>query len=207
MKLIIVLIFPLLVLLISCSSVRTKTSVRKAPTPKTEATKKTDTKTQTQTNPITKPKSRFSDTTKVIIKPNIRTTHVSINSQLDSAIVDFEKASEEQDVEKLDQTCLEIKSFAETFAEGDSLKFEAMFYKSECLILKQDFEEAEKVLSEITKDKQTPNSVLEKSLVRLGQVYCALDRKKEAQAIFSKFRKQFPNSIYKEIANCEAIHP
>jgi len=99
-----------------------------------------------------------------------------------------------------------FSSFAETFAEGDSLKFEAMFYKSECLIIKQDFEDAEKVLSGIAKDKLIPNSVLERTLVRLGQVYCALDRKKDAQAMFSKFRKQFPNSIYEEIANCEAIH-
>ncbi|OGU18160.1 MAG: hypothetical protein A2475_08775 [Ignavibacteria bacterium RIFOXYC2_FULL_35_21] len=206
MKLAFVLILPLLVLLISCSSVRTKTSARKPPPPKTEIAKKADKKTQTPTKPITKPKSRFTDTTKVVIKTNIRTTHVSINSQLDTAIVNFENASEEQDLEKLDQTCLEIKSFAETFAEGDSLKFEAMFYKSECLIIKQDFEDAEKVLSGIAKDKLIPNSVLERTLVRLGQVYCALDRKKDAQAMFSKFRKQFPNSIYEEIANCEAIH-
>ncbi|MCL5990534.1 MAG: tetratricopeptide repeat protein [Bacteroidetes bacterium] len=191
--------------IVSCSSVRTNTSAKKAPPQKSLTLKKTDTKIQEQIKPVTKPKSRFTDTTKVVIKPNIRTTHVSINSQLDTAIVNFEKASEEQDVEKLDEACLEIKSFGETFAEGDSLKFEAMFYKSECLILKQDFEEAEKVLSDIAKDKLVPNSVLEKSLVRLGQVYCALDRKKDAQSMFSKFRKKFPDSIYKEIANCEAI--
>lgn len=207
MKLAFVLIFPLLVLLSSCSSVRTNTSARKPQQTKTEKIKKSDTKTKEQSKPVIQSKSRFTDTTKVVIKPNIRTTHITINSQLDTAIVNFEKASEEQDAEKLDEVCLEIKSFAETFAEGDSLKFEAMFYKSECLILKQEFEGARMVLSDIVKDNLVPNSVLEKSFVRLGQVYCALDRKKDAQAIFSKFNKQFPNSIYKEIANCEAIQP
>lgn len=199
------LIIPLMIVLFSCSSVRTNTGVRKPAPIRKETVKKTDTKIQTQPKEVPKPKSRFTDTTKVVIKPNIRTTHVAINSQLDTAIYNFEKAGEEQDIEKIDKSCLEIKSFAETFAEGDSLKFEAMFYKGECLIVFQKFEEAEILLLGITNDILIPNSVLERALIRLGQVYCALNKIKEANKIFAKFHSQFPNSIYKEIANCEAI--
>ncbi|TAL68611.1 MAG: hypothetical protein EPN82_10050 [Bacteroidetes bacterium] len=204
-KLFFYIIISVFIGLISCSSVRTNTSTRKQPLPKSIANKMQNTKQQEPSKQAVKPKSRFTDTTKVVIKPNIRTTHVSINTQLDSAIFNFEKGSEEGDIEKRDKSCLEIRSFAETFAEGDSLKFEALFYKCECLIYKENYAEAEKELSDLINDKQIPNSVLERSLIRLGQVYCAMERSKEANAIFAKFNKIFPNSIYKEFANCESI--
>ncbi|MBI5326023.1 MAG: hypothetical protein HZB41_12255 [Ignavibacteriae bacterium] len=205
MKFTIILLLPLLIIVISCSSVRTNTTTKKIPPSKSLWAKKTELKLPGKSKQEIKPKSRFTDTAKVFVKPNIRTSHTSINSQLDTAIYNYEKASEVNDVKNMDASCLEIKSFAETFAEGDSLKFEALFYKCECLIYKQKFHEAEKELNDLIKEKQIPNSVLERSLIRLGQVYCALERRKEAQAMFAKFNKQFPNSIYKEIANCEAI--
>ena len=205
MKLIWFLIIPFLVLVIACSSVRTNTSARKQIPPKSLTTKKQDKKIQEQPKSTVKSKSRFTDTANVVVKPNIRTTNISINSQLDSSIFNYEKGNEDGDSEKMDKACLEINSFAETFAEGDSLKYEALFYKCECLIYKVKYYEAAKELLEIITDKRLPKSVLERALIRLGQVYCAMNKGKEASDTFAKFNRLFPNSIYKEFANCESL--
>jgi hypothetical protein len=213
----------------SCTSVRTNTYPplpKKAVatnTPKTEAetkppkpatgTRKTETKTQKPASQPTIPiqpekqKPRFSDTTKVVVSSEAKTIHYGLSRQFDSTVTDFEKAQTENDKKKTDSACLKIDSFSETLAAGDSLKYEALFMRSECLIAKDEISEAQKVLTSLMNDKNLPFPILEKVLVRLGQVYCVMNRKNDAEAMFSRLKKQFPGSIYEALANCESVAP
>jgi lipopolysaccharide biosynthesis regulator YciM len=80
-----------------------------------------------------------------------------------------------------------------------------MFYKSECNILNNEFDSALSILSNLLEDKNLPSQIYEKTLVRLGQVYCVTDSKAKAEEMFAKLKKEFPNSIYLKLADCSVV--
>ncbi len=214
----------------SCSSVRNNTY---APLPKREAvpanskgtesaakpqnpgTGKSKTKTTTGKTSEQKPvpqkteniNRRFSDTTSVVVSAKAETIHYGLSSQFDMAVTKFENAQTQNDKKGSDSACMQINSFTETLEPVDSLRYEAMFMRSECLIAKEEISEAQKVLSSLMNDKNLPTTILEKVLVRLGQVYCVMNKKQNAEEMFTRLKKQFPGSIYEPLANCESVAP
>jgi hypothetical protein len=80
-----------------------------------------------------------------------------------------------------------------------------MFYCSECMIIEDDLYGAESILKELLVNPQTNNTIRQKVLVRLGQVYCVLGNSEMASTLFKKLKQEYPNSVYLPLANCESV--
>lgn len=118
---------------------------------------------------------------------------------------EFEKAVLEFDINFIEKACNKFDFFASTLNPTDTLYFESLFYKSECLIARLEYAQAERLLNRIIKNKNTPEPVLQKSIVRIGHIYCAMGSKELAEQTFEEFKNNFPNSKLLKLANCEAI--
>lgn len=106
---------------------------------------------------------------------------------------------------KIRQACDMYDQLAQTIAEGDSLDYEVRFMLSECAAENQDFKKSLSILKELAIADGIPNAVLEKALVRLGQVNCVLEKKNDAEAAFTLLKKQFPKSAYLKLATCDVV--
>lgn len=140
----------------------------------------------------------FSDTTIIELKPE----EAKYLTPLEREFIKYVDAFNN---EEYDKVCDKIMIFAETFANEDSLKFESEFYTCECLIYKNEIDQAEITLLELINNPLINNHILQKALVRLGQVYCYKNDKENASKYFEKLKREFPNSIYLKLANCEMV--
>lgn len=118
---------------------------------------------------------------------------------------EFEKAVLEFDINFIEKACNKFDFFASTLNPTDTLYFESLFYKSECLITRLEYAQAERLLNRIIKNKNTPEPVLQKSIVRIGHIYCAMGSKELAEKTFEEFKNDYPNSKLVKLANCNAI--
>lgn len=143
-------------------------------------------------------KARFSDTTVVELPPIYSGSGASLAYDFDQAIKEF-------DASEFASACEKIRFFAGTFAEGDSLYYESMFYLSECEIVDNNVHKSKNILSDLLDEEGCPDSIHERCLIRLGQVYCVLGDEAKAKEYFQRLITRFPNSIYISIANCESI--
>ena len=155
--------------------------------------------------------SKKSEKTKLSLRTRFVDT-TSISQDLDlsseksnSVIKKFEKALYDFDKDNYTQACADAQFYAESFVDGDSLKFEAMFLWSECMIVKNEINDAKNILMKMYDDNKTPSSIFEKVIVRIGQVLCSEGKDKEAEKYFAKLKKEYPKSIYLKIANCAAV--
>lgn len=96
-----------------------------------------------------------------------------------------------------------LKALSETLKENDTLTHETKFYIAECHIAKNEFSQAMEILKKLEKNQNKSSEITQKTLVRLGQIYCVLDMKKESKQYFEKLKKSFPNSIYLKLSQCE----
>lgn len=119
-------------------------------------------------------------------------------SGIDDAVKLFDKG-------KVSEACPKFRQYFETYSPEDSLFHEASFYLAECALWKNNLDEANQIYAKLLADKSVPLSVVEKALLRQGQVYCALDKKKEAEANFKRLKNEFPKSLLLKIANCSAV--
>ncbi len=143
--------------------------------------------------------ARFADTA-VVIMP------IAQNGTTNRALGDiFSEAVRDFDGENYKSACSKFEAFSGTLRKNDSLYFETMFYKSECNILNNEFDSALSILSTLLEDKNLPSQIYEKTLVRLGQVYCVTDSKAKAEEMFGRLKKEFPNSIYLKLADCSVV--
>lgn len=116
----------------------------------------------------------------------------------------FEAALRQFDNGEYDNACMEFRSVAETLPPGDSLAYEARFMEAECSIVDNKLVIALSTLLSLSLDAATPAPVLEKTLVRKGQVQCLLNELESAEETFRQFRSRFPDSPYLPLANCNA---
>lgn len=146
-------------------------------------------------------KPRFVDTT-IIKMPDVVPEKLNISKELtelfDSALKDLDQ----QDFKSARQKFSSIKN---TLNDGDSLYFEADFYVVECDVSEAKYDEAKKHLESMLADVRLHDSVLERVLVRLGQIYCAKNDIKKANQYFSRLIDVNPNSIYNKVANCDFL--
>lgn len=118
---------------------------------------------------------------------------------------EFQKAVLEFDINFIEKACNKFDFFVSTLNQNDTLYFEALFYKSECLISKMEFDEAEKILAKLIRNKNIPEAVLQKSYIRIGHIYCATNRNDLSELAFSQFKEKFPKSKLIKLANCQSI--
>ncbi|HPD33443.1 MAG TPA: hypothetical protein P5545_07795 [Bacteroidota bacterium] len=158
--------------------------------------------------------SRFKDTNMIDLPvliasrdPNaIQMNDTQAEHSRQIAIAIFETALQEFDNQKFQECCGKFSSIAETFLPTDSLYFEAKFYECECKIVNNKVIDAKLTLEALYIDHNIPASVMERVIVRLGQIDCLLKNTQEANKYFAELKAKFPNSIYLKVANCNAIH-
>lgn len=143
--------------------------------------------------------------TNVIINEPVKSKTLFDNVDEFDFTPEFEKAVLEFDINFIEKACNKFDFFVSTLNQNDTLYFEALFYKSECLISKMEFEEAEKILSKLIRNKKITEVVLQKSYIRIGHIYCATNRNELSELAFNQFKEKFPKSKLIKLANCESI--
>lgn len=143
--------------------------------------------------------------TNIIINEPVKSETLFDNADEFDFTPEFEKAVLEFDINFIEKACNKFDFFVSTLNQNDTLYFEALFYKSECLISKMEFEEAEKILSKLIRNKKITEAVLQKSYIRIGHIYCATNRNELSELAFNQFKEKFPKSKLIKLANCESI--
>ncbi len=146
-------------------------------------------------------KSRFEDTTVVVIRKNdpesARKAGAKIGGQFAELVENYERNA--------DFDCSNFEAISETLMPGDSLAYAARFYAAECLAVNNFLAQAEVELKELADDVETPGEIREKALIRLGHVYCLQKKDLLAERAFESLRALFPNSKYLKTADCVQV--
>lgn len=140
----------------------------------------------------------YADTTIIEINPELAKYMSPIEREFDIVTSLFKDA-------KYEQACPKIDAFRETLPKDDSLRFEADFMNCECLVYQNKVNLAKSHLMELINNAKVTDIIKQKALVRLGQIYCYEDNKEKAELFFELLKKEFPNSKYLKVANCNAI--
>lgn len=202
----------------ACSPVRSRESMKSKPlTNKESIEEKNETKANTsklgkpekkdigkkhieEKKPILK---RFSDTTFLYVgeyRPVVdnKPTQIQKSAQLELAIKKFDDGD-------ISSACEDISNLLQSVSKESGEYPEVLFYTAECYIAKNAFDPARKILVDLLSLDRLTVEIKEKSLVRLGQIYCVEGNKIEAERLFKQLRREFPSSLYLPIATCEAI--
>ena len=187
-------------LIAGCSSVR-KGYVKRNGQPAGKAMQTTsdmkNNENEDNISQISKPKHRFADTTYIYISKMDKISPKK-NSKFEKAVKIYESGD-------YDRSCEMFEQMKDTYAENDTAFYSVKFYRSECLIIEEDLYGAESILKELLYHANTPDPIMQKVLVRLGQVYCVLGNKDMAKTLFKRLRQEYPNSVYIPLANCESV--
>lgn len=140
-------------------------------------------------------KPRFSDTTYILLDSPIKLGKQTIADHYQNCVKNFEEGD-------YAAACDKFRRLWETIKPGDTLYYETMFHISECEIQNQRLVKAEKILYELLHINGVPVAIHEKTMVRLGHVYCAMELFDEAEKQFSTFLEQYPDSRYSPLADC-----
>ena len=100
--------------------------------------------------------------------------------------------------------CNRFRIFINQFSFDDSLRQEAGFYYAECLIGSNNIAEAIAVLDALSNERMD-RGVAPKVIVRLGQLYCLVGNTRQADKYFKRLKREFPRSIYNQIADCSRL--
>jgi len=151
-----------------------------------------------------KSKPRFSDTTYIYLgnytPPKEPTSSKeSLSDELNTAIELYHN-------EKYNEAC---ERFAQLLSLTNKNKKDyqvILYYTSECYIVKNMFDPAKKILQDILSMENLYDDIKERCLVRLGQIYCVEKNLEMANRLFSQLRREFPQSKFKKLADCDAIN-
>jgi TolA-binding protein len=143
----------------------------------------------------------FADTTviDIVLKPE------GVQNKGDQAAARFLEALSLFNDENYESSCDKFSQLADSFTKDDSLYYEVLFYRSECLIMDDKLDDSKKMLDEILKSKLKSEDLSQRAIVRLGQIYCRWDKKTDATKYFTRLKKEYPKSIYLPLANCEVV--
>ncbi len=142
------------------------------------------------------PDKRFSDTVTIAI---------GSRTDAESASNDYEKAVELYQNKQYGEACNIFMRLGKTLPLKNQLRPDVQFMNAECAAVSGALDDAKKILAVLIEDKETPRQVLEKSLVRMGHVYCGLGEAPKAAEYFTRLKQEFPNSAYLRVASCSAI--
>lgn len=99
----------------------------------------------------------------------------------------------------------QIRMVLETGDDRDSLTDESRFLLGELFVVQNKFVEAQRQFATILKMPSLTTSVRERSMIRLGHVFCAIGKTEDARKVFKQFVREFPESSYTSLANCAAV--
>ncbi|MDX9790979.1 MAG: hypothetical protein RBT61_09145 [Candidatus Kapabacteria bacterium] len=144
---------------------------------------------------------RFTDTT-IIRLPDVLPVKLQVSDELKQL---FDSAVEDMDAQRFDSAMKKLTGIKSSLNTDDSLYYESEFYLIECIISMNHLDEAlirlESLLAE-----QPNDSILERVLVRLGQIHCAKSNQRKAAMYFTRLADTNPNSIYLKVANCDFLN-
>ncbi len=123
---------------------------------------------------------------------------ISVRTALDNAIQLYEKG-------KIDAAEKSLISILASIDIKNSQYLEAKYYLSECNIAKNKLKVAKSDLVELYNSKTIDNSILERIILRLGQIECTYKNTKKAIEYFDELKSRFPESKLIELANCNFI--
>ena len=143
---------------------------------------------------------RFKDTVTISDKERERhspsTVQKDVFAEFDAAMALFDKGQIQQSFsifQKLEQS------------DNASIAQESAFMMAECFSVQGKFPEAERLLVTLSVKPEVNALTLEKTLVRLGHVFCAANKRQEAANAFKRLITEFPGSRYQKIATCDAV--
>jgi len=169
-------------------------------------------KRQNQLKDVVDERDRFLDTTFFLLKmedglteelSHIGTAGGPTLEYYENLIWSYVRAVEDSE-RSANFDCNIFKVYENQFNFNDSLRQEATFSLAECLISNGNLLEASVILEELSKEKMN-RAVAPKTLVRLGQVHCVLENKSKAERSFRRLKKEFPRSIYNQLADCSKL--
>lgn len=119
------------------------------------------------------------------------------STAIDQQITDI---SEMLDNGMTEQACSLSEALWDSLEEGEQ-KWHARFFMGECLIAKNDLEGAKDIFASLLEGPARKDA-REKSLIRMGQIYCLEGDTIKANEYFIQLRTDYPKSIYIPLAVC-----
>jgi TolA-binding protein len=181
-----------------CSSVKTRTVNLTKPLDEQSKTEKSEIKKEQELKRMkSKYHNRYDDTTVVFITSEKK--HDSeVPDNFNQALQFFDDGNY-REAEKI------FSEIIQTIEKPNLKYYNIQFYLAECLIQFGENNKAEELLKQLTEKSTTDHLVLEKSIVRLGQLYCIMDKKDLATGYFQRLKREFPESDYLKFADCNVI--
>ncbi len=145
---------------------------------------------------------RFSDTIAVGNTAPKSTQHSAAPANI---VEEVEKANALYAKERYVDAYEKFTQIATTIKSDDPLLYEVQFMQGECASVLGQLDKAEKILTMLSAKPNIPTGVRERTLIRLGHVFCGLGKAEQAAKAFAKFRQEFPASQYNAVANCDSV--
>lgn len=143
------------------------------------------------------PDNRFADTLTIAVGDRQATTGEPQE--------EYEKAVEFYQGKRYAEACALFVRLGKTLSKRHQLRPDVLFMNAECAAVDGRLNEAQGILEGLLGDAATPPQVLEKTIVRLGHVYCGLGDTVKAGTFFTRLKREFPNSAYLRVASCNAL--
>jgi TolA-binding protein len=145
-------------------------------------------------------KGRFSDTTVIYLSEDSKYSADAGSSPFQNMYLQAVSFFNNDDYTN---ACNLFKNIVDKYTEKDDIYYDSRFYTSECLILANDLETAEKLLLNTLDAPAISGNITEKVLVRLGHIYCLQNKESVAQRYFTRLKNEYPNSEYLKVASCK----
>lgn len=143
--------------------------------------------------------AQFNDTTNIRLENIVMVGQESYMDEYNAIIAEFDKGN-------FKEALASFEVYAGILPADDSLFYETQFFISECYISLNFLNRAKGLLEQLEGSTSIPDEVMQKVLVRLGQVWCVLDDKINAETYFNLLRQKYPNSKYLPLADCSVVY-
>lgn len=182
------LVYILILVLISCSSV----DKRYFRNPIKKNAEIITTQQQTENNKFILYDKRSLDTTIIYLNTIQKPT---LKNKFDEALQNVEKGNYQK-------AHNELKVIYESIEPDNDLYNIVIYYLAECELYLNKIDDAEKKFIMIIENNDNHEAIIERSLIRLGQIYCLRKQNEKAQQYFNKLKEHYPESLYLKFANC-----
>jgi len=122
----------------------------------------------------------------------------SIQNELELAVDLYEQ-------NKIDKAQEKLVAILSTLSKENRQYYQARYYLSECDISKNKLKVAKKNLEELFKTETLEDDILEKVILRLGQIECFNKNNDKANEYFEELKDRFPSSELLKLANCDFV--
>jgi TolA-binding protein len=154
---------------------------------------------------ILNPKQQFADTLVMNITPHSEGKQTdNASKQLDK---EWKSANQFFDKGEYKNAKDMFTTIAESTSSEDSIHCESTFMIAECLVQLNELPKAKEILYALSNNTHVSTTLLEKVLIRSGQVLCALDDVESATIYFKRLQIEYPQSRFSSMATCNSVVP